>query len=278
MTSMRVSDTPLIASSLIIGDEGLGVEGVNIPSTGQDGPSVLFQYVTLPTDNDNEFRMLVTSQPSVGTLTSFEDGSFIYAAPDLTVDSFNYTWFKDGVSQASDTVNLTIGVAGGFTLSPQVVNSSSVSLDPAFAFSSVFNLSPNTVNSSSISVDPAFVFNSVFNLSPATVNSSSIANDPSFTFSSAFTLTPNIVNSSSVSLDPLLTFTSVFTLNTQVVNSLSESIDPLFSFAGAFNLDPNVVNSTSISLNPMFSFGQIQVIGTVTASFAPDLYTAQFKS
>ena len=94
----------------------------------------------------------------------------------------------------------------------------------------------------------------------------------------AFELSPQVVNSLSVSLDPSYTFNNAFTLSPQVANSSSISIDPLFAFTGAFNLDTNVVSSTSIALNPMFSFGQVQVIGTVTASFAPDLYTAQFKS
>ena len=116
MTSMRVSLTPLIANSLMVGDTGLGVEGINIPSTGQNGPSVLFQYVTLPADNETEFRMLITSLPSVGTLTTFEDSSFIYDAPVPTIDSFTYEWFRDGVTQGSDTVNLTIGPVDGFNI------------------------------------------------------------------------------------------------------------------------------------------------------------------
>ncbi len=112
MTSMRISSTSLIAGALVVGDSGLGVEGIDIPSTGQDGAAVLNQFVTLPADNDVEFRMLITSQPSAGTLITFEDSSFIYHAPVPTNDSFNYEWFKDGVSQGSDTVNLQIGPGG----------------------------------------------------------------------------------------------------------------------------------------------------------------------
>jgi hypothetical protein len=227
MTSMRVSSTPLIASSLIVGDSGLGVEGINIPGTGKDGPSALFQYVTLPDDNDVEFRWEITTQPTLLVLESFEDGSFIATGES---DSFGYNYYCDGVSQGSDTVNVQIGGGAAFELSPNVVNSSSASLSPEFVFNSAFNLSPNTVNSSSISLDP------------------------SFTFTSAFVLSPDVVNSSSVSLDPA------------------------FNFLGAFNLSPSVVNSNSDALNPIFSFGQTQVIGTVTASYAPDLYTVTFKS
>jgi len=88
MTSMRVSATSLIANALVVGDDGLGVEGINIPSTGTNGAAVLHQFVTLPADNDVEFRMLITALPSVGTLTTFEDSSFIYDAPVPTTDSF----------------------------------------------------------------------------------------------------------------------------------------------------------------------------------------------
>ncbi len=253
MTSMRVSAVSLIANALVVGNNGLGVKGLNIPSTGTDGPAVLFQFVTLPEDNDVEFRMLITSLPSVGTLKTFENSSFIYDAPVPTTDSFIYEWFKDGVSQGSDIVNLTI-ISAGFELSPQTVNSVSVSLDPVFTFSSAFSLNPQTVNSSSMSLNPEFTFNDVF------------------------TLSPNTVNSSSISLDPLFAYSNAFSLNPQVVNSSSISLEPNFTFTGPFNLDPNVVNSTSIALKPIFSYGQVQTIGTVTASFAPDLYTVQFKS
>ena len=113
MSAVRVDIAPLIVGSVIVGDTGFGVIGADIPSTGTNGASVLYQHVTLPADNDVEFRMLITVYPAVGTLTTFEDGSFIYTAPVPTTDSFTYEWFRDGVSQGTDTVNLTIGVVGG---------------------------------------------------------------------------------------------------------------------------------------------------------------------
>lgn len=69
---------------------------------------------------------------------------------------------------------------------------------------------------------------------------------------------------------------TVFELAPQVVNTLSESLNPSISFSSAFNLSPSVVNSLSVAINPALSFGNIQKIGTVTATFGKDLYTVKF--
>ena len=72
---------------------------------------------------------------------------------------------------------------------------------------------------------------------------------------------------------------AAFQLSPEVSNSLSLALDPSITYvvAGVFNLNPETVSSLSLARTPMISFGQSQVIGTVTTSFAPDLYTAQFK-
>ena len=114
MTSMRVSSTPLIANSLIVGVPGLGVEGINIPSTGENGPSVLWQYVTLPVDNDAEFRWLITSQSGLNSLEAFEDGSFIAYLD--TTGTINYGAYKDGILIENSVVNLS--VSSGITITP----------------------------------------------------------------------------------------------------------------------------------------------------------------
>lgn len=44
--SMRVSATPLIANSLIVGDSGLGVLAENVPSTGENGPGIYTTTLT----------------------------------------------------------------------------------------------------------------------------------------------------------------------------------------------------------------------------------------
>ena len=116
MSAVRVDTSPLIAGAVVVGDTGFGVKGIDIPSSGTNGAAVLHQFVTLPADNDVEFRMLITSLPSVGTLTTFEDSSFIYDAPVPTIDSFTYEWFRDGITQGSDTVNLQIGPVDGFNI------------------------------------------------------------------------------------------------------------------------------------------------------------------
>lgn len=91
-----------------------------------------------------------------------------------------------------------------------------------------------------------------------------------------FQLSPNTVNSASVSLNPDVAFLSAFVLSPDVVNSISISIDPIITYTGIFSLNPFVVNSLSVALAPILSFGNTQRIGTVTASFSGDLYTARF--
>lgn len=116
MSSLRVSAAPLIANSLVVGDSGHGVEGSNIPITGTDGPSLLAQYVTLPEDGNVEFRALLTTLPATGTLFVYEDGAFDFIPNGSDNESFTYEWFRDGVSQGIDTVDIQTNV--GVTPSP----------------------------------------------------------------------------------------------------------------------------------------------------------------
>jgi len=168
MTSMRVSATSLIANALVVGDTGLGVEGINIPSTGTNGASVLFQYVNSPADDDAEFRWLITSLPSVGTLDTFEDGSFKWTAPVPTVDVIGYGAYKDGVLIENTVVNIQIGPEGvvsiavsetfnGFTETINAGIAGSVSLTVSETFDG-FSESINTMLSSPISVSITEVF------------------------------------------------------------------------------------------------------------------------
>ena len=113
---MRI-DSSLIPGSLVIGVTDAGVKGIDLPSTGEDGIAPLYQLANLPAENDVEFRWLILTTPSVGTFFAYEDGSFEWDAPLETVDSFTFEWFKDGVSQGNDTVNVTITETTGVTVS-----------------------------------------------------------------------------------------------------------------------------------------------------------------
>jgi hypothetical protein len=101
-------DAPLIASAYHFGNRGLGVLGSAIPTTGDHGGAVLANDLVLPNDSPSEFRCLLVTPPSSGTLVLYEDGSFTFFAPDGTY-SFVYRLFEDGVDRGAATVTLTIG-------------------------------------------------------------------------------------------------------------------------------------------------------------------------
>lgn len=118
--------SPLIVGATTIGVTGLGVKGIDLPSTGEDGIAPLFQLANLPAENDVEFRWLILTTPSVGTFFAYEDGSFEWDAPLETVDSFTFEWFKDGVSQGNDTVNVTITEDTGLNITTTEIRSSRI--------------------------------------------------------------------------------------------------------------------------------------------------------
>lgn len=92
---------PLISSSHVHGNGGLGVLGAVVPSAGQDGPSFLYNDLTLPGDAGKEIRGLVESGPSGATaFFAYEDGSFTLEGPPATY-SFTYRLFVDGVDTST---------------------------------------------------------------------------------------------------------------------------------------------------------------------------------
>lgn len=120
MTSLRIDTSEWIASSLIIGETGLGVLGSDIPSTGADGVSILYNDITLPADADKEIRALKLTDPSDGDLFIYEDGSLTFANAADGEYTFTYQLYVDGVSTGSPaTVTLNVGEAafGGSAIS-----------------------------------------------------------------------------------------------------------------------------------------------------------------
>lgn len=107
--SIRVDSSPLIANSLIVGDSGHGVLAEEVPSSGDSGAGYIYNDLSLPADNGKEVRGEITTWPSSGTLTAYEDSSFTFSAPD---DSyyFEYQLYVDGVAAGSPArVDLIIG-------------------------------------------------------------------------------------------------------------------------------------------------------------------------
>lgn len=105
--SIRIDTNPLIAGAVVVGSPGLGVIAENIPSSGDNGPSILYNDIALPADAGKEIRAYMTTWPSGGTLDIGEDGSFTYSGVSST---FRYQLYVDGVAVGTPaTVTLTIG-------------------------------------------------------------------------------------------------------------------------------------------------------------------------
>lgn len=107
--SLRIDTTELISGAYVIGETGLGVLGSAVPSTGEHGPSFLYNDLALPDDADKEIRGLIVTPPSAGTFYAWEDGSFsLVDAPDGEY-AFVYRLFVDGADMGVAAVSITIG-------------------------------------------------------------------------------------------------------------------------------------------------------------------------
>jgi len=91
--------------------DGLGVEGQDVVAAGTHGASFIHPSITLPADNNAQFRGLITSAPAVtdgaGTITAFEayeDGSFNLLVDDNCTVEWTWSLYKDN---AIDTAGLT---------------------------------------------------------------------------------------------------------------------------------------------------------------------------
>jgi len=129
--SIRVDASPLITSSVVVGDPGHGVVASSVPSTGEHGPGYIYDQITALSLTTEEVRGLITAQPSAGTLAAFEDSSFEFDAPDGSY-SFSYQLYVDGVLTGTvQTVDLLIGTTptlGTITTTSVTSNSISFSL------------------------------------------------------------------------------------------------------------------------------------------------------
>ena len=113
--SIRVDDTQLIAGAIVVGDPGLGVLAQDVPGTGDAGAGYAYAYLSLPADNGKEVRGLIVTHPSAGTLTAYEDTSFVFEAPDGEY-TFDWRLFIDGVDSGLKTETLEIGDSAPATI------------------------------------------------------------------------------------------------------------------------------------------------------------------
>ncbi len=111
--SVRVDSSSLITGAVVVGDPGLGVLAEQVPSTGEHGAGYLFPSLEFPADAGKEVRGLITTWPTLGTLTAFEDSSFEYDGP---TDTFAFQMYVDGVAVGTpQTVTVTVGAAADIT-------------------------------------------------------------------------------------------------------------------------------------------------------------------
>jgi hypothetical protein len=121
MSTVRVSSTPWIADSVVVGDVGGGVAASTVPSTGENGPALLYQFVVDNTLTTEEVRALITSPPVDGDLFVYEDTSFVYDGPvpaSFTIQPYvDYVATGDAivVNISSGSVSFTTE-AGSFTI------------------------------------------------------------------------------------------------------------------------------------------------------------------
>ena len=106
-SSFRYSGTPTPAG-YHYGRGGLGVLGSEIPSEGTDGASPIYAGLSLPAEANNEFRLVITTTPTLGTLFVYEDTSFNFTGP-AGVHVWTYSAYKDGVLYGTGTVTLVVG-------------------------------------------------------------------------------------------------------------------------------------------------------------------------
>lgn len=86
-----------------------GAVASSIPSTGTDGPPIAYPHLTLPADNDKLVRVFITSFPSAGTLTVYDDSSFIFSgAPDGSYTA-SYQVYFDDILTDTGTLDLDVG-------------------------------------------------------------------------------------------------------------------------------------------------------------------------
>ena len=110
--SIRVDTSSLITGSVVVGVPGLGVLAEQVPSTGEHGAGYLYASLEFPADAGKEVRGLITTWPTLGTLTAFEDSSFEY---DGVSDTFAFQMYVDGVAVGTpQTVTVTVGAGATY--------------------------------------------------------------------------------------------------------------------------------------------------------------------
>ena len=128
----------------------VGHKGSDVPQSGDDGPGIALNDLSLPADNDAEIMVELGSGPTAGTLGRHSNGGFEYTGP-TGVQSFTYQLKNLGVNVGSPTlVSLYIDTQSGSAIEGTLDASA-----PAFTFSGLaYAIKGNVLDA----VAPAFTF------------------------------------------------------------------------------------------------------------------------
>lgn len=237
MTTLRIDNSEWISNSLVIGNTGLGVLGSDIPSTGEDGPSFLYNDLDLPNDANKEIRALILTWPSDGDLFVYEDGSFSFTdAPDGTY-FFTYDLYVDGV-KVGDTATVTLNVGSTISANGVVTSTCTASLSTGIQFGADLF----TVSLSSASLTTSI------NLAAAVVLSTTSSSDLSTSIllatqaSVVASIVADLEDSPTVPLDA-----SAFVVSTSTAALTTDILLSAFAQARATGTASLTVNSGGIS-------------------------------
>lgn len=131
--SLRIDSTEWISGAMLIGETGGGVIGSLIPSSGDNGAGYAYNDLSLPADNTKEICGRITTWPSAGTLTAYEDTSFTFTGAADGTYSFAYQIYVDYAATGSPTT-VTLTVGGVNATATGALAAASISAPSASAF------------------------------------------------------------------------------------------------------------------------------------------------
>lgn len=91
---------------------GLGVRGADIPSSGLNGPAILFPGLNLPTEANDEFMYRVITRPPLLTLFAYDDYGRVQAEGPDGVHVGVYEGKKNGAIYGTNNFSVNIGATG----------------------------------------------------------------------------------------------------------------------------------------------------------------------
>jgi hypothetical protein len=111
--SVRVDSSSLVSGAVVVGAAGQGVQGSTVPSTGDDGASLIYPSLSLPYDNTVDVRVVVTAVSSGVTIQVDETGAATVTVPGDGVHWVDATVYKAGAVFVSERHYFNVGALTG---------------------------------------------------------------------------------------------------------------------------------------------------------------------